>query len=238
MRIRLLHGARLASVALRDPEGYRLARRIVAQRLTFLDIDALLDLRSRVRHIEEAQVGGTFIEAGCALGGSAIMITASKSPGREFALHDVFGLIPPPSEVDGVEVRERYEVITAGEAEGFDGDTYYGYQDDLKGRVAESFTRFELPVGEHAVTLVEGLFADTLKPAEPVAFAHLDCDWYESVKVCLNRIWPALSPGGAIVVDDYEAWHGCRVAVDEFLRDHPECRVEHRARVHLIKPKP
>lgn len=237
MRMRLRRGARLAGLALRDPAGYRLARRILSNRLTFLDIDALLDLRARVRQIERARVPGSFIEAGCALGGSAIMITASKDPARGFALHDVFGLIPPPSEVDGDDVRERYEVIRAGAAEGFDGDTYYGYQDDLKDRVTQSFTSFDLPVSQNSVNLVEGLFEDTLKPTGPVALAHLDCDWYESVKVCLDRIWPVLSAGGAIVIDDYEAWHGCRVAVDEFLRDHPDCQVENRARVHLIKPQ-
>ena len=52
---------------------------------------------------------------------------------------------------------------------------------------------------------------------EPVALAHIDGDWYNSVKVCLDRIAPRLVPGGVLVIDDYDAWSGCRKAVDEWF---------------------
>lgn len=85
------------------------------------------------------------------------------------------------------------------------------------------------------MSLIEGLFEDTIRPSTPVALAHIDGDWYESVKVCLERIWPALPPGGVMVVDDYDAWSGCRTAVDEFLSGRPDCRVERWSRLHLIR---
>ena len=34
---------------------------------------------------------------------------------------------------------------------------------------------------------------------EPVALAHLDCDWYASVLTCLENIVPRLAPGGVLV---------------------------------------
>ena len=55
----------------------------------------------------------------------------------------------------------------------------------------------------------------------PVAFAHIDVDWYEPVKVSLERIFPYLSAGGCIVLDDYHDWGGCKKATDEFLATVP-----------------
>jgi asparagine synthase (glutamine-hydrolysing) len=36
---------------------------------------------------------------------------------------------------------------------------------------------------------------------------------------CLVRITPRLIPGGVLVIDDYDAWSGCRRAVDEYFAD-------------------
>ena len=66
-------------------------------------------------------------------------------------------------------------------------------------------------------------------------FAHLDGDWYESTMVCLERIAPLLAPGGRIVLDDYDAWSGCRNAVDEYFSDTEGFRFERRAKVHVVR---
>lgn len=102
------------------------------RRLTFVPIQALLELRDRARLLDNMFVPGIFLEAGCALGGSAVMIAASKARARKFNVHDVFGVIPKPSAKDEPDVQSRYGVIATGEAEGFDGDAYYGYQPDLE----------------------------------------------------------------------------------------------------------
>jgi asparagine synthase (glutamine-hydrolysing) len=236
VRSRIRSDLRRMAARRSDPEGLKLAKKIRAHRLTFLEIGALLDLRDRAKQIDAEQIPGVIVEAGCALGGSAIMLAGSKSRSRALEVYDVFGMIPPPSRQDGQDVQARFEAIARGKAKGFAGDTYYGYQADLKRKVADSFAKLGVPPGEHAVTLVEGLFEDTIRPAGPIALAHIDGDWYESVKVCLDRIWPALSPGGVMVIDDYDAWSGCRTAVDEFVAEHPDCRIERRSRLHLVRP--
>ena len=47
--------------------------------------------------------------------------------------------------------------------------------------------------------------------------AHIDVDWHDPVKVSLERIFPNLTEGGSIILDDYFAWGGCKKATDEFL---------------------
>jgi Macrocin-O-methyltransferase (TylF) len=206
------------------------------KKLTYLPVAALNDLFEAASTAERDKRPGVFIEAGCALGGSAIVLTKAKDPRRPLFVHDVFGMIPPPSDEDGVDVHERYEKIKSGRAAGIGGNPYYGYETDLIDKVRETFTTFELPVATNAVTLVKGLFQDTLTGDEPVALAHIDGDWYESVLTCLLRIGPRLTSSGVMVIDDYFYWSGCRKAVDEFLADHPgEYRTARRTRLQIEK---
>jgi asparagine synthase (glutamine-hydrolysing) len=51
---------------------------------------------------------------------------------------------------------------------------------------------------------------------QPVAFAHIDVDWYEPVLTSLKRIFPHLVVGGSIILDDYHDWGGCRKATENF----------------------
>ena len=67
------------------------------------------------------------------------------------------------------------------------------------------------------VSLIKGLVQDTMSLEEPVALAHIDVDWYEPVKTCLERIFPQLVSRGSIILDDYHDWGGCRKAADEYL---------------------
>jgi predicted O-methyltransferase YrrM len=216
----------------------RLIRGVRRERLTYLEREALTDLWERVSEAERRGLAGTLLEAGCALGGSALVMAGAKRPERSLLVYDVFGMIPPPTGADGREVQERYERIAAGESEGIGGDRYYGYEENLLERVRATFARFGMPVERHRVELVRGLYEDTLQPEQPIALAHMDCDWYESVLVCLERIVPWLEPGGVLIIDDYHAWSGARKAVDEFFSGRENEFDLHAARLQIVKRAP
>ncbi len=240
---RLRGEVRLTRASVRDPFPDTVlsdhVNKVIAgvreESLTYLSPENLGALASVTAEADRASRPGLIIEAGTALGGSAIVMAAAKSPERPMKVYDVFGMIPEPSEADGPDVHKRYERIKGGEAKGVGGETYYGYRDDLMHEVTESFSRHGVPLAENNVELVKGLFQDTIHLDEPVAFAHLDGDWYESTMVCLERIAPLLLPGGRIVLDDYHAWSGCRTAVDEYFAGRPGFRLEHRAKVHVVR---
>jgi O-methyltransferase len=196
------------------------ARAVRQRRLTYLTPRRLLDLQACVAQVNAQRVAGDVIECGVALGGSAILLATLMGPGRTFHGYDVFGLIPPPGPQDPPEAHARHAVITSGASEGLGGDVYYGYQDDLLATVTESFMSFGLdvtPAGE--VQLHRGLFADTLDVRGPVAFAHVDGDWFDPVDICLRRIGPWLRPGGLIVLDDFHDYGGARDAAEGFVAD-------------------
>lgn len=210
-------------------------RAVRSERLTYLDVPALTDLALAMSATERDGVPGAVIEAGVALGGSAVVLAAAKSRSRALQLYDVFAMIPPPSESDGLDVISRYEVISSGASAGIDGDEYYGYRPNLQQQVETTLERFGFGPGPSHISLIAGRYEVTFHPSYPVAFAHVDCDWYESVKTVLQRVAPVMAAGGRIVIDDYDAWSGCRRAVDEFLAD-ASCHfdVEHRERLHLV----
>ena len=228
--------ARRASFALRHPVGFKTIDRVRRQGITYLDFEALADIYEAVIRIERRGLQGAILEAGCAAGGSAVVITAAKNDRRPFFTYDVFGLIPPPSEKDGTDVHQRYEEIVAGEARGPKGTMYYGYQPDLLEEVKQNFRRNGLDPDQSTVTFVKGLYEETLEVQTPVALAHIDCDWYDSVITCLERITPHLEVGGSLVIDDYFSWSGCRAAVDDFFRDREgSFSFATKARLHITR---
>jgi asparagine synthase (glutamine-hydrolysing) len=211
-------------------------QRVQADCLTYLDESALHDLHDCVTALERESRQGALIEAGCALGGSAIVIAAAKSKERPLFVYDVFGMIPPPSQYDGPDVHARYATIQSGRSEGIGGNKYYGYEDDLLGKVKENFRRNGIDPEAHNVHLLKGLFEETLQVQGAVALAHIDGDWYNSVLTCLRRIEPYLVPGGVLVIDDYDDWSGCRKAVDEYFADRKgQYQFLRRSRLHVVR---
>ncbi len=209
-------GSLLTRLRKPHPDGVSaLAEQVSEANLTYLDRTKIELLESCVREVQGGGVEGDFLEMGIALGGSAILLANQMKRGRHFHGYDVFAMIPPPSEADPPAVHERYRTIAEGRSEGIGGEPYYGYLDDLYERVVASFARFGRPVDGDRVQLHRGLFDDTLRPTDPVALAHVDCDWYEPVKLCIERVWPKLSRGGLMLFDDYTEYGGCTRAVDE-----------------------
>ena len=227
---------RLLALRATGPQCFRAIKRVRQEKLTYLDVSALADLCERVAQVQRDGREGIIIEAGCALGGSAVVIAAVKEPSRPFYVYDLFGMIPPPSERDGRDAHERYALIANHRTGGIKGDEYYGYQQDLFDRVKATFTRLGYPIEEHNIHMVQGLFEDTLEVTQPVVLAHLDCDWYDSVLTCLQRIEPRLIQGGALIIDDYDDWSGCRAAVDDYFAGRQsEFDFVQRSRLHIIR---
>jgi len=215
------------------------AKAVLHDRLTYLRPAKFKRLEGALRKIVQHDVPGDVVEFGIALGGSGIVLAKRAiEAGRQFHGFDVFGMIPPPtSEKDDAKSRQRYEVIATGKSKGIRGDLYYGYRADLYDEVCTSFARHGVPVDGKKVFLHKGFFETTLPSynAASIAYAHIDCDWYDPVRYCLAAVAERLSPGGAIMLDDYHDYGGCRQATDEFLSAHREFEFQEGENVLLQK---
>jgi hypothetical protein len=198
-------------------EAEAIIARIRGDNLSYCGKPKLENIAEAVISVRRADVPGGFLEAGVALGGSAILLGKIKPKDAPLTLYDVFSMIPAPGENDGEDAHKRYEEIRSGQSAGLGGKTYYGYVDNLLDVVKQNLRDAGLDLEADHIECVPGLFEETLHPAGPIAFAHVDCDWYDSVKVCIDRITPRLSKSGIIIFDDYSSYSGCRRAVDEWL---------------------
>jgi len=180
----------------------RLHRRI--RRHTMCSNARLRGLYHGVKHVVAKGIPGDFVECGCALGGSAALIALTLrqvGESRQLWLFDTFEGLPAPTPND-----PDFEIA----------DLFTG---TCVGTVDEVQHLFEdLHVADR-VQLVKGLFQQTLPsaPVSTIALLHIDGDWYDSVKACLDNLYDRVAPGGVIQFDDYGYWKGARKAVDEFF---------------------
>jgi len=156
-------------------------------------------------------IAGDFIETGVWRGGACIMmravLRAHGVPDRRVWVADSFAGLPPPSP-------DRYPLDA--------GDTHFQMPELAVSmtEVRRNFERYGLL--DDQVCFLRGWFKDTLPtaPTGPLALMRLDGDMYESTIDALDALFPRLSPGGFVIIDDYGYVDSCRAAVDEFRARH------------------
>ena len=159
----------------------------------------------------EAGVPGDFIETGVWRGGVTILmrgvLAAMADSERRVWVADSFEGLPVPDV-------ERHPA---------DAGLDWSGVDTLKvdvDSVRANFARYDLL--DDQVRFLVGWFADTLPaaPIERLAVLRLDGDLYGSTRDALDALYPKVSPGGYVIVDDYGGWESCRRAVDDYREEH------------------
>jgi hypothetical protein len=177
--------------------------------LTMVGLVRLDDLQRCVESIVADGVAGDLIEAGAWRGGASILMRATLNTlgagDRTVWVADSFQGLPRPDE----SFPEDRELDLS----------WLDYLAVPRDEVQRSFERFGLGGG---LRFVEGFFEDTLPGLTDGTWSllRLDGDTYESTWVALESLYPGLSPGGYVVVDDYLLISECRRAVDEYRAQH------------------
>ena len=174
-----------------------------------------LEERAKVLH-SLSEVDGAFVEAGVALGGTAILAT-HVAKNRPVHLYDVFGMIPPPDHTkDTDDAKERYNTIRSGKSRGFGNSTYYGYMSDVIGQVKTNYQTCK--VSTDCVQFHKGLVEDTMKNIDfDIAYLHCDTDFYSAVFHCLVDGEPHVTVAGIITIDDYFSYGSAQKAYEDYF---------------------
>lgn len=177
----------------------------------------LAALCDAISHIVRHQIPGAFVECGVWKGGSsmaaALRLIQLNQPDRAFYLFDTFAGMTAPGAID----RSATSGLSAGAM--------------LKSAPATSKLLALAPIDEvrnnmvatgypaELIHLVPGPVEETLPARAPerIAVLRLDTDWYSSTRHELVHLFPRLSPGGILIIDDYGDWEGARQAVDEYF---------------------
>jgi O-methyltransferase len=157
-------------------------------------------------------IPGAVVECGVLDGGTAALMawsTRSANPSRPVHLFDAWEGLPETTAEDGADA-----AVWTGQVVG------------SPARVLTVMKKLE--VAKSRISFHRGWFDQTFPQVNvpEVALVHVDCDFYQPTKLCLDKWYPVLSPRGFMQFDDYDGFLGCRKAVDEFLAVHPELKMQ------------
>lgn len=159
----------------------------------------------------EKGIPGDLIETGVWRGGTVIfmraVLKAYDVTDKNVWCADSFEGLPEPN-------AEKYEADR--------NDRFYTFQElaismDI---VKRNFEKYGLLDGQ--VKFLKGWFKDTLPtaPIEKLSVLRLDGDMYESTMDALTNLYPKLSIGGYIIIDDWGSVEGCQLAVNDYRKQH------------------
>lgn len=193
--------------------------------------EARAALCSATEYVVRARVPGDVVECGVWRGGSmmavALTLRRLSSDDRTFWLYDTFAGMTKPGEHD---VRLWDGAVAST-----------GFDSGRSGNGAHEWARADLTDVRHnlgttgypaeQVRFVVGSVEDTIPDNAPeqISLLRLDTDFHDSTRHELEHLWPRLSEGGVLIVDDYGSWRGARKAVDDFFAARP---------VHLVRIDP
>jgi hypothetical protein len=160
------------------------------------------------------RIPGAIVECGVWRGGSmmAMAITLLKLQREDIPLYlfDTFAGMTEPTRVDGQAVHDKW---MANQTDTHNNWVFASLADVQNNMYSTDYDR-------RLLHFVEGKVEDTIPATAPgeIALLRLDTDWYESTRHELEHLFPRLSRGGVLIVDDYGHFEGCRKAVDEYVQ--------------------
>lgn len=175
---------------------------------TMIGLKRLDNLQFCIEEILNNAIPGDLIETGVWRGGATIFMRAVlmmyNCTERNVWVADSFKGVPPPQP-------DKYP---------HDKDAYWHKYSILSvavEQVKKNFERYGLL--DDKVKFLEGWFKDTLPdaPIEKLSLMRLDGDLYESTVDAFSNLYPKLSSGGYVIIDDYYL-DECKAAVND-MRD-------------------
>lgn len=178
---------------------------------TMIGLHRLNNLQFCVEDVLKNNIPGDFIETGVWRGGATIfmrsILKAYNITDKKVFVADSFAGLPPPNPT-------LYPA---------DANWNLHLQEALAislPEVQSNFARYDLL--DDQVVFIKGFFKDSLPhaPVEQLSILRLDGDLYESTMDALINLYPKLSIGGYVIVDDYhmpccsQAIHDFRKAMD------------------------
>ena len=218
------------------PEDRRIIE--IASRYTSTSPVAQWAFIQAIGHVHKRGIPGEIVEYGVWKGGNLVIAGLMRRRlgfDRQIWGYDTFEGMSEPNEHDvkpgfQVDARAKFAQRKKGDVV----DWCYVPLSDVEATCREH-------LGSDEIKLIKGKVQDTLLVEDnlpkQISILRLDTDFYESTKVELEILYPRLSPGGIVIIDDYGVWAGSRKAVDEYFGDNlPWLHYVNRGVRLMIKP--
>ena len=180
------------------------------KRYTCLSVERFYNIFKAIEYIARSGIPGDIVECGVFLGGS---ILGAAHFADHFGLHD--------RRFFAFDTFEGFPVnTTEADIQGavYDLSTLKVFNSNFRHIVEKNIVNSGIHPAKFV--LVPGEVERTLRHENGIscaAFLRLDTDYFKSTLVELEILYPKLSAGGVLIVDDYGHFEGARRAVDEFF---------------------
>jgi hypothetical protein len=188
--------------------------KIISNAFTLVSKERLENTYNQCKKFENTNY--SFVECGVAKGGCLAMMKIASGKNNKIFGFDSFEGMPDITSKDIDYYNKSCPLTDIGKV-----------GDNLSGGIDNVYNTFNyLNLNMNNVELIKGFFQDTLQIKEnidnigEIAVLRLDGDWYESTKICLEKLYDKVIDGGVIIIDDYGHWIGAKRAVDEFRIEH------------------
>lgn len=173
------------------------------------------------KYVVDNKIEGDIIECGIASGANfaTMMLGASEDLSRTFWGFDSF---------EGIQLAGKKDTLQAGigaithDVNVPDSELLIssGITSHSKESVLINFKNWG--VDNFNIKLVEGWVQNTIDTVideiKSISILRLDMDIYNPTKYTLNKLYPLITKGGVIIIDDWEL-DGVRIAVEEYLKE-------------------
>jgi len=186
---------------------------------TMTSSERIFCLVQAVQYVTDARIEGAIVECGVWRGGSMMAVgytlTRLGDTSRKLYLFDTYEGMPRPTDEDVWVSGEKASAIFDRTKMGEDSSDWCRSPID---EVVANLKKTGYPA--ERMNFIKGKVEETIPGSAPekIALLRLDTDFYESTKHELEHLYPRLTPGGVLIVDDYGDWKGSRKAVDEYFR--------------------
>ena len=171
-----------------------------------------------INYISKKKIEGDFVECGVFKGGNLILmnhIMQKLNLHKKIFAYDTFDGMSEPTEFD-MDLKYVSADKTFSDYKKNDEKWCYGSLEEVKKNI-EKFDKNFLK----NFSFIKGKVEDTLDNInnlpQKISLLRLDTDFYESTKKELEILYPRLSKGGILIIDDYGHWKGSQKAVDEYF---------------------
>ncbi len=208
------------SVAELEPSFLKVYDKCQDQTLT--PLKAMYAIYKAAAYVAKAGIAGDFVECGVWKGGSSMIVALAflqfKAANRKLYLYDTYDGMPETGNHDEAVGANPFQLamdITTQLRGGHSGVFYAPLEEVHRNMQSTGYP-------EEHMFFVKGMVEDTipLQAPEQISLLHLDSDLYQSTYHELTWLYPRLTKGGVLIIDDYGSWKGSRKATDQYFEEH------------------
>ncbi|OQX28568.1 MAG: hypothetical protein B0D92_08240 [Spirochaeta sp. LUC14_002_19_P3] len=194
-----------------------------AEPYTMISIERAWALAQAAVYVCRSNIAGDVVECGVWRGGSCLLaaqiLANENNSEKNLWLYDTFEGMPEPGGEDCI--ASSGQPVKEKNPQGWWAVSLKAVKQNLRDSTLAA-DRFKF---------IQGRVEDTLKTRYPeqISLLRLDTDWYESTRCEMEVLYPRLSSGGVLIIDDYGHFTGARKAVDEYFQHRGIIPLLHRS---------